>query len=137
MNRSNAGFWKLFFVFAGLFNLLAGGSFMAFPGQMFKLATGQETTDPAALYIFFLFGFVIVVFGIGYVLVGFNPASNRGIVVIGALGKSLLFLLALYGYQHGVATLLLVILTFGDVIWACLFAYYLLKNRPLLSMEYC
>ena len=131
MDSSPAKFWKFFFLLAGLFNLLAGGSFMAFPGQMLKLTIGQDTTDPAALYVFFLFGFTVALFGIGYALVGLNAAANRGIVVIGGIGKILLFPIALYGYQHGVATLLLVTLTFGDVIWACFFVYYLIKTRPL------
>jgi hypothetical protein len=136
MNNSPPTFWKYLFLLAGLFNGLAGGLGMAFPVLGLKFVTGLETAEPAVLFTFFLLCFVVSLFGLGYALVAFNAPPNRGIVVVGAIGKICFFVIALYGYLNEVATLAFVVVTIGDVIWAGLFASYLNSTKGVASRGY-
>lgn len=71
----------------------------------------------------------IVVFGIGYWMVGRNPADNRDIVKLGVLGKVGLVALAIYHYflvkDIPFGTLAL---GSGDVIYSALFVSHLLSG---------
>ena len=135
-NNPPPTFWKYLFLLAGLFNGLAGGLGMAFPVPGLKFVTGLETAEPAVLFTFFLLCFAVSLFGLGYALVAFNAPANRGLVVVGAIGKICFFVIALYGYLNEVATLAFVVVTIGDVIWAGLFASYLNSTKGVASRDY-
>jgi len=130
MTKAPTKFWKNLFIVAGVFNGLAGLLGMLFPAHGIKLATGLEVAEPGILFVFFLLCFAVALFGLGYFLVAFNAVANRGLVVVGIIGKVCFPVMALYGYLGGMATLEITLLIAGDLIWAGLFIYYL-KNNPI------
>ena len=129
IKQSPPKFWKILFLFAGLFNGLAGCLGMIFPAHGLKFASGLEITEPSMLFIFFMLCFAVALFGLGYFMVAFNAIANRGLVVVGAIGKLCFPAMALYGYLNGMATLEFMVLVMGDVIWAGLFIHYLKSSK--------
>ena len=129
MKQSPPKFWKILFLVAGLFNFLAGCLGMVFPAQGLRFASGLEITEPSILFIFFMLCFVVALFGIGYFMVAFNAVANRGLVVVGIVGKISFPVMALYGYLNGLATLEFMLVIAGDVIWAGLFIHYLRTSK--------
>ena len=118
-------FWKIFFLMAGLFNCLVAGLGMCFPAVTFTVVTGVNNTEPVVLYIFFIACCVVFLFGLGYFSVVINVVTSRGIILIGALGKICFFSMGLYGYLHGIASLIFMITVCIDLIWAVFFIIYL------------
>ena len=104
---------------------------MVFPAYGLRFASGLEITEPSILFTFFMLCFAVALFGLGYLMVAFNAVANRGLVVVGVIGKISFPAMALYGYLNGMATLEFMVVIFGDVIWAGLFTRYLIvsKNR--------
>ena len=131
IKQSPPKFWKILFLVAGLFNGLAGCLGMVFPAYGLRFASGLEITEPSILFTFFMLCFAVALFGLGYLMVAFNAVANRGLVVVGVIGKISFPAMALYGYLNGMATLEFMVVIFGDVIWAGLFTRYLIvsKNR--------
>ncbi len=128
MDNSLTKFWKCFFLLAGLFNCCAGGLGMGFPSLGLKVTTGLATAESGALLIFFLLSTVVALFGLGYIMVAFNAAGNRGLVIVGCIGKLCFFATALFGYLNGNATMTFFVLTIGDFLWAVLFLSYLISS---------
>ena len=135
MKNSPSKLWKNLFFLAAIFNCTAGGLGMLFPAIGFKVVTGQEITDPAVIFVFFMLCFVVALFGFGYALVACNAATNRGLAVIGAVGKLCFFAMAWYGYLNGLSSLLFAVVTIGDLIWAILFIYYLRTSKNTLAVS--
>jgi len=133
MKQSPPKFWKILFLVAGLFNFLAGCLGMVFPAQGLRFASGLEITEPSILFIFFMLCFVVALFGIGYFMVAFNAVANRGLVVVGIVGKISFPVMALYGYLNGLATLEFMLVIAGDLIWAGLFIHYLRTSKKALT----
>ena len=124
-------FWKRFFIIAGMSNCLAAGLGMWKPAVGFAVVTGVDNTAPTVLFIFFLLCFVVFLFGLGYLSVVINAVSSRGIVLIGAIGKICFFAMGLYGYLHGIATLIFAILVSMDLVWAAFFFFYLISTNRI------
>lgn len=131
INHSPPKFWKILFLVAGLFNVLAGCLGMVFPTYGLKFASGLEIGAPSVLFTFFMLSFAVALFGVGYFMVAFNAASNRGLVVVGVIGKISFPVMVLYGYLNEMATLEFMVLIFGDLIWAGFFARYLIISKNL------
>ena len=118
-------FWKILFLFAGVFNLAAGATGMVVPAIGVTFISGIETAEPGVLFIFFILSFVVALFGLGYLMVAVNAAANRGLVTIGAIAKISLFGIAVYGYLNDLSTLEFMLVVSSDVVWALLFIRYL------------
>lgn len=112
-----------------MFNCVAGGLGMWFPVIGVNFVTGVETTAPAVLFIFFMLCFAVALFGLGCLLVAINTVANRGFVLVGAIGKISFFAMGLYGYLHGLSTLIFTLLVGVDLVWAALFIFYLSSTK--------
>lgn len=121
-------FWRSLFAFAAISNLVIGGAMLAGAD---RVAAQMGVGGPAAQYIVGLAGLLIALFGVAYAAVAWNPAPNRNLVVIGALGKAAAAMLASYHALLGHIPNNVFLLGMGDVIFAGLFAIYLSQTRPI------
>lgn len=85
-------FWTRFFALVGIINLLVGVPLVIDPGM-----TGATPFPvPAGDWLYpRIAGASIAAFGIGYLMVAYDLDRNRGIVLLGAIGKILVFLIVL------------------------------------------
>ncbi len=129
MDKSPSRFWKILFLIASFFNTAAGTIGMGFPALGIKFITGVETSEPGFLFVFFILSFVVALFGLGYLMVAMNASANRGLVYIGAIAKASLFVIALFGFLNNLSSLEFMLVASSDLLWAAMFALYLLKSK--------
>lgn len=111
--------WNFFMVFIFLF----GESTM-------RSMTGVGTPfDPLGKQ---LIGGLILVFGIGYYIVSRDISRNEGIVLLGIIGKVMVVVLFTVHAALGNISFLLAAPTIVDLLFAVLFAEFLLRGRPAL-----
>ena len=73
----------------------------------------------------------VIIFGIGYLIVGLNIDQNHWIVLMGIIGKLLVFLFFTINYIDGAIILFKLIIAIGDLIFAILFIEFLLNFKKL------
>ena len=119
------------FQIAAAWNIVAGAAAMAQPALFYRLAYAYDRPiDPVWLQMHIGFWFLIVLFGIGYGLVGHDPEHNRGILVLGVIGKLgfVVFWLVQIAAWRGTAWL--VPGAVGDLVFAGLFLRWL-RQHPV------
>ena len=126
----NAKYYKILFLVAGIWNI--GAAFPCWIGsvfmqeQAFKLF-GMPTT--VSLFPFHAMFWLIITFGVGYIIVSRNIEENRGIVIIGIIGKILYALDCIITVSLKEANLILLGTGLVDLIFVILFIDFLLKTR--------
>jgi hypothetical protein len=116
---------KLFFI-AGLWNIVL--AVPAWLGMIFQpeFASGIfGMAPPAILFPYHAMFWLIISFGVGYLIVSRDITKNHGIVVIGILGKTLYFIDCVITLAMKQANLVLLLVGMGDLIFACLFLEFL------------
>ncbi|MCP4656878.1 MAG: hypothetical protein GY856_15820 [bacterium] len=119
--------WRSFFLVAGAFNVLGGlGGFFTFEAQ-FRLQELEPPTYPFAFQLLFI---AVVILGVGYLMVAYDPVRNRNLVWIGLLTKIAGFAMTCWAIADGQlppsAWWQPVV---NDLIWAIGFAGFLLATR--------
>jgi small multidrug resistance pump len=108
---------------AAVYNLLAGACMLIFVHEGYKLL-GLE--KPALVMPVQLVGVLVAIFGLGYWLVARDPLTNRNILLLGLLSKSLGPALALYYVAVGKLPLgFILVLLVADLIYIPPFAIIL------------
>ena len=101
--------------FAGCYNLLAALNLTVFYHEVFKTL---QLPKPELMLFVQLSGVLIGLFGVGYLLVAFNPIENRRLLLLGFLSKSLGSVLSIGHAIHGsVPWTFLILLFFSDIIY--------------------
>ncbi len=120
------GYYKIMFFVAGIENIVAALPlwFLGLSGPeafaMFDMAA------PPSLFFFHAAMWFIVVFGVGYLLVGRDIGKNHGIVVLGVLSKTAFGLDAVAVVALAEAAPVLLVFGIWDLLFAVLFAEFLL-----------
>mgnify|MGYP001569965503 FL=1 len=118
-------YYKYLFIIGAIYTWLAAGSLYI----MSYLGT------PVFLYKSMIYnqGFIlgVIIFGIGYLIVGLNIDKNHWIVLIAIIGKLLVFVLFTIHYINGVISLFKLIIAIGDLFFAILFIEFLLNFKKL------
>ena len=83
--------WRIVFAVAAVFNSLVGATILLAPERM---ATTPFTGTPQEALLIQSCGWLIAVFGLGYALVAIAPLANRGIALLGVVGKAAMPLIA-------------------------------------------
>jgi hypothetical protein len=118
--------WRIVFGLAAAFNLAVGFAIMTDPAS---LGTQPFTgTAQEALFIKSC-GWLIAVFGLGYLMVAIAPLANRGIALLGVIGKAAMPVFAYPLYSSGVIPFESYALTLGDLVFVALFAWFLVATR--------
>ena len=117
-------YYKYLFIIGAIYSWLVAGSLyiMSYFGT------------PAVLYgsmYYQVFMFTVIIFGIGYLIVGLNIDQNHWIVLMGIIGKLLVFLFFTINYINGAIVLFKLIIAIGDLIFAILFIEFLLNFKKL------
>jgi hypothetical protein len=117
------------FEIAAAWNIVAALGAMAQPALFYRLAFSYEgPIDPVWLQMHLGFWFLIALFGIGYGAVGRDPEHNRGILVLGVIGKTGFGLYWIAQFVAWRASSLLALGATGDLVFAALFVRWLRRN---------
>lgn len=117
-------FWARFFLAAGIYNILAGLPLVTDPGLLSSII---ELPDGDWLFVR-VAGACITESGAGYLLVSSDLDRNRGIVQIGVLGKSLIFVVGLICWLAGTIDFGAFLIGAIDIAWAAFFVLFLVRN---------
>jgi hypothetical protein len=118
--------WRIVFGLAAAFNIAVGYAIMTDPASMGTqpfTGTAQE-----ALFIKSC-GWLIAVFGLGYALVAIAPLANRGIALLGVVGKAAMPVFAYPLYASGAIPFESYALTLGDLVFVAMFTWFLIATR--------
>lgn len=117
-------FFRRVFLAGALWNLAGGLLILIFSNWIFESARLSRPEPP----IFFHSWIVLfMTFGVGYAMVWKNPRANRGMVVLGIIGKlafSAVFLASMALSPSQIPRLFLILVN-GDLVFAGLFWAYL------------
>lgn len=121
-------FWRGLFAVAAFFNFAVGAAMLA---ATTRISAQLGVLGPGAPFTIAFAGLLIVTFGIGYAMVAYAPAANRGIVWIGAIGKLGVAALGAAQYFAGAVPFGTFALGLGDLAFVVLFALFLWRGpRP-------
>ncbi len=119
------GYYKIMFFVAGVENIVAALPlwFLGLSGpEAFALF---DMTAPPSLFFFHATMWFIVVFGVGYLLVGRDIGKNHGIVVLGVLSKTAFGIDVIAVVALAEAAPVLLVFGIWDLLFAVLFAEFL------------
>ena len=122
-------YYRYLFLIAALYNILNSVIFIGisiFGVELFPLF---GVAVPPSMVWLQLSLFLILIFGIGYIIVSRDLEKNRGLVLTGALSKLTFFMIALSYFILGDVNFLIVILGGIDLILVILFIDFLVKNK--------
>ena len=121
------GGWRIFFLLAGIFNVLGGLVGLLDVGAGFERGGLPPPTYPFAFQI--LLG-AVVILGVGYLMVAWNPDRHRSIVWIGLATKLDGFLFTTLAIRSGqLPTSAWWQPVVNDLVWAVGFAAFLIATR--------
>lgn len=116
-------YYKYLFIIGAIWNIVLSIYALIFPGE--PRLSGES------LMYYQGFVFLALVFGIGYFMVGIDIDKNHGIVIMGIIGKILVFILSLAYFLSGATSIDFAIIGVGDLIFAILFLEFLLNYKKL------
>lgn len=120
------GIWRGVFLTSAIFNFIVGVS-LAFDTSDIARAIGFEIARHDALWSPII-GWFVILFGMLYLAV-WRDLENRAIVFVGTIGKLGVLVLILLAWMRALAPFALVALVSIDLVFAALFAAFLLTRR--------
>lgn len=115
-----------FFAVAAAWNIAIALPFLLAAGPVRALLQLPPPQYPLLSQSFFL---AVLAFGIGYALVARNPAAHHGVVVVGALVKTAVFLVMGAYWLRGEVGALAMAAPCGDLAFAVLFVEFLIARH--------
>lgn len=111
---------------AAAWNLSAALAALAAPtlhlATFYRLPVPQ--TPVLMTYHYSLWSFILVM-GICYAIAAYDAAARRGILLVGAIGKPVAFLVWVIAFALGIGSPMLLIGGLGDLVWAFYFIHVL------------
>ena len=127
MLDSDIGYRKMFLV-AAAYNLVLGFAFLVFfsrlmtlLGMPVPLRESNVFTQMAIL--------LAMAYGVGYYMVSRDLYGQKGIVLLGIIGKSIVFILFVYHFVLSDLHLAIFLIGVGDLVFVLLFWKFLLFAR--------
>ncbi|NOR64299.1 MAG: hypothetical protein GQ535_17660 [Rhodobacteraceae bacterium] len=129
LTRRELSFFRALFLISALWNF-AG----AFPGifdsaGMFEREFGHALVDPVMIAVYRGAWATAFLYGLGFLMVAYNPVRHTGIVLMGGVGKALFALNLLVMYLNGWTSDFAIVVIAGDAIFVVLFVVYFLRLR--------
>lgn len=112
-------------------NIAIGLSIIFAPAISLNLLYGHESSadDPLLFMLDRDFGVCVLLFGIGYAIVAWDPSRNHGLVWLGIIGKFAVVATLLQRWLLGVATAWVLPTAAGDFVFALLFGWFLRRSN--------
>jgi hypothetical protein len=131
----NSSSYQKLFLLAAIWNLIAGGGMIFMPEFQFQLLFNNNLSEDQfyTKLLFSCFGYSVLLFGLGYYLVSRDIQKNHGVVVIGILGKILVFTTFLLAFIAEKVSMIGFLTAFGDLIWAFAFIFFLFQRKKLVN----
>ena len=118
-------YYKYMFIIGAIWNL-----FLAVP--MFTMSFFDASGFSGASLMYYQgFMMAVILFGIGYLIVGLNLDDNHAIILLGIIGKVLLFVFFLSYYLLGYIPFYTVIMGVVDLIFSILFIEFLMNYKKI------
>lgn len=122
--------WRRVFLLAALWNFCGAG--VAFwdleaNARRFYLAP-EAAIHPVLMVNLTILWWTVLTFGLGYLLVAWNPRKNHGLVAIAMLGKLVVGYLWVKGYWAGLVSEIALAGGVGDIVFAVVFALFLAQR---------
>ena len=123
--------WRRFFFWAAMWNFSAAFPAIIWPEFGLKLFYSLSTHDPHIIIFNRCFWMAVAIFGMGYMMVSFNPSRQTGIIFMGVVGKIAVALNWCWMVFSGTASFMAFFGATGDSIFTVYFIVYLLMDdRP-------
>jgi hypothetical protein len=117
--------FRLLFIVSATWNLLGSIPAITDSNAMFLREFGRDLADPVMLAVYRGAWVTSLLYGLGFLLVAYNPQRHTGIVLMGGLGKALFAINLLYMYLQGWTSSFAIIVILGDALFVGAFVVYL------------
>ena len=119
------------FYLAAVWNLSAAAGALLFPQYHAELFFGSPlaVATPAAVLNSQIVWVSVAFFGVGYWMVAREPTRNHGLILVATLGKIYVGLRWIWAFGQGIVTPFAVVGAAGDLMFASIFAIFLLKAK--------
>jgi hypothetical protein len=120
--------YRRMFSLAAFYNLALGFIFLVFFSRL--MALFRMPVPPREMAVFHQMAILFaMVYGVGYQMVSRNLYGHKGIVVLGIIGKTIVFLLFLYHLIFSHLHPIIFLIGVGDLIFASLFCKFMAFAR--------
>jgi hypothetical protein len=107
---------------AAAWNLLGAGSALLAPSLHYRLLyIPPASHDPVGRVAHYTLWSIVLVMGISYGIAASDLQARRGILIAGAMGKTIACLIWVVSFAMGIGTGLLLVGGLGDLAWALYF----------------
>jgi hypothetical protein len=120
-------YYTWLFYTGAIWNIVIALIFLVLPALGFDLYSFFGTPEPSSRIWYELFFGSVIIFGIGYYMVGQDITKNADIVKLAIVGKFGVFLIALYYFILGDVNFLMLLPASVDLIYGLLFLEFLFK----------
>jgi hypothetical protein len=128
LTASRMRYYRWMFLAAAAWNIFASGAVLFLLTNP-AVRISKRIPNPADPLILQLLASCLFLFGLGYYWVSRSLSNNHGLVMLGAIGKTIVFLLFFGHALAGTIPLGLAVPTVVDLLFAALFLEFLLHWR--------
>ena len=123
------GKWRKFFLISACWNMFGAIPALIAPQLNMLIFYGVKTSDFYTLLLNRFAWVAILIFGIGYLIIAYDPKRSVGIVIMGIIGKTCVAVLWYYLFSIDRGTGFAVLAATGDSIFTLYFIAFLILIR--------
>ncbi|WP_424984220.1 hypothetical protein [Maritalea sp. S77] len=131
LGKRELGLMRTLFIVAAIWNFAGAIPGLTDTVAMFEREFGSALTNPVMIAIYRGAWGTAFLYGIGFLLVAYNPVRHTGIVMIGGLGKALFALNLLFMFLNGWTSNFAMVVILGDVVFVMLMLAYFWRLKKL------
>ena len=120
--------WRIFFFISACWNFLGGINGIVRPAKNLKKYYNVQSESYITIFLNRSFWIVVLIFGIGYLLVGIDPTLFYGIVVMGIIGKIAVAINWIYIFIIKKSERIVLLGAIGDLIFTVFFVLFLFSE---------
>ncbi|MHA1491399.1 MAG: hypothetical protein ACTSRI_17320 [Promethearchaeota archaeon] len=124
-------YYKYMFIIGAIWNWINSLSFIGVSIIDSSVFSIMGTSYPPTLFFLHSLLGLIFTYGVGYYIVGRDINKNHGIVTLGIISKLLFFMFCVIYFLLGDINVIIVVLGFGDFVFALLFIEFLIGFKKI------